>query len=85
LIEIYAELTLAPQADALSAQPPDLQTAIVKKLVNSIEIKSEGFEIEFLVGKERLSRELGATAPGSADFRQSEPTKLFLVSVVRED
>lgn len=56
---------------------PELQMAIVKKLVNRIEITSKGFEIEFFVGKERLRRELRASAPGSADFRQSQPLEKF--------
>jgi hypothetical protein len=58
-------------------QKPELQTAIVRKLVNRIEITPRGFEIEFFVGKERLSRELGDNTPGSVDFRQSEATKNF--------
>lgn len=60
-------------------QKPELQTAIVRKLVNRIEITPKGFEIEFFVGKERLRRELGVNALSSADFRQSEPPKNFCI------
>ncbi len=57
---------------------PELQTAIIRKLVNRIVITAKGFEVEFFVGKEYLRRELGTNTPGSVSFRQSEATDLFL-------
>jgi site-specific DNA recombinase len=59
-------------------QKPELQTAIARKLVNRIEITPRGFEIEFFVGKEHLSRELRTKTFSSVGLRDREPTDLFL-------
>lgn len=61
-------------------EKPEMQAAIIRKLVHRIEITAKGFEIDFYVGSEHFKRELGAKAPGSADFRQSEPSKIFSIS-----
>jgi hypothetical protein len=78
----------AGQRDILKKvdEKPDLQAAIIRKLVHRIEITSKGFEIDFFVGSEHFRRELGAVVPGSLDLvtasqgcdaGQSETTKTF--------
>ena len=44
---------------------PELQTKIIRKLVHKIEITPKGFEVYFHVGNAFVSRELGASTPGS--------------------
>lgn len=38
---------------------PEIQAAIIKKLVHRIEVTPNGFEMEFYVGKNRIKREVG--------------------------
>ena len=38
---------------------PEIQAAIIKKLVHRIEVTPNGFEIDFHVGKNRIRREVG--------------------------
>ena len=40
---------------------PEIQTAIIKKLVHRVEVTSQGFELEFYVGHNRIKREVGTT------------------------
>lgn len=57
---------------------PEIQTEIIRKLVHRIEIKKDGFEIEFYVGKNKLQRELG-DFPRSRGLRPSTlPLPKFL-------
>lgn len=43
---------------------PEVQGEIVRKIVHRVEVTPKGFEIEFFVGKEKITRELGSN-PGS--------------------
>ena len=40
---------------------PEIQTAIIKKLVHRVEVAPHGFELEFYVGHNRIKREVGTT------------------------
>lgn len=63
---------------------PQIQAAIIKKLVHRIEVTPNGFEIDFHVGKGRIKREIGgaidraATAlPGTLDADRKEKPASF--------
>ena len=60
---------------------PEIQTAIIKKLVHRIEVTPKGFEINFYVGKNRIKREVGhepASAVSEPSRALSKPLNKFL-------
>ena len=52
--------------------PPDIKAALIKKLVSKVKVKPRGVDIEYFVGEDYFTRELGAEASGFRPFFMSE-------------